>query len=168
MNLVSLAENMVVSTMNGRPKSSVSSTEQVPMKSAALGGGRAQHRVDQPRELLVELGAREVEELPCALAALGDHTGVQQGIEVVARGRLRHRDDHRAATELAAVATRKLTDDLEPDRVRQGLDDVEAVGICVSGCLFDRHRTLLYGCDRTIANGLAAANCSVPTELRQR
>ena len=96
-------------------------------------GCRAEHRVDQTGELLVELYAAELEELAGALAALGDHAGIEQCLEVVARSRLRHRHDDRAAAELATLTARKLTDDLEPDRVGESLQDMQPVGFGDSG-----------------------------------
>ena len=99
----------------------------------ALGGGRAEHRVEQPGELLVELGAAEVEKLAGAFVALGDDACVQQSLEVVASCRLRDGDRQRTAAELRAVAPGELADDLEPDRVGERLDDLKAVGLGLSG-----------------------------------
>ena len=112
---------------------------------------RAKHRLDQPGEAPVELVPPELEELPPAVLALLDHARAEQRLEVVARGRLLHRDADLPALDLACLVALlgELAHDLEAHRIGERLEHGDAadgieIGSCCVHCLTSIEQNL-YG-----------------------
>ena len=142
-----------------------------------LASGRAQNRVEQSGEALVELGAAQVEELPPALLALADDAGAEERLEMVARRRLRDGDLDGAAAQLPARRRSRRAgarSRAAPGRRAPGWTPSRpSIGVDRSGrgsmrSLFDSHRTIMYGADRTIAKGAGSASTTAPTHAGLR
>ena len=107
----------------------------------------AEHRVQQPREALVELVAAQPVHERGALGPLLDHAALAQHAEVVRARRLRHRQIERAAAALALVGQR--AHDLEPHRIGERVQDagqLERVGgRMVQSTRHESHCTTLIG-----------------------
>src|SRR5436190_1212246 len=100
---------------------------------------RLEHGVDQPGEAALELIPPQREVLASSLLALGDDSGRGEGLEVMARGRLRHGNLDLAAVQLAGPPARgELADDLEPHGIRERLQHGEPVDVIEGGSIGGR------------------------------
>src|SRR4051794_29276012 len=100
------------------------------MNQTRLLIGPVKHRSEQAGEAAVELGASQAQVLAGSLLAFGDHARRGEDLQMVTAGRLGYRKLQLAAGHLpAGFAARNLTHDLEPNGVREGLEDDDHVDL---------------------------------------